>query len=357
VIIERVVRPATTFLTQSATIGSGSWVATYGTAAYNPITAPHAAAGSTVNNLLTSSGAAIVTMLRILEQGLHHPSGLVRKGCAFVLQGPKRLSRGRSRLEEYAATPPVLANSFPKSGTHLLDQIVDALPQRRNYGAFLSSMTSSFQFRPRNLASVARFIGTTTPGELVRAHLFFDEDYARELKALNFVHYFIIRDLRDVVLSEANYLRSQNRWHRLHRYFRQAPTLEDAITLSIRGFPELAPRIDYPDIGRRFEKYAGWLDHPDVFVVRFEELTSNRRQEALCGMADFSAARSQMPVDVEKLADAMAANIDPLRSHTFRKAKSGGWREQFTAEHRRLFENVAGDLLRRHGFAADAAPI
>jgi hypothetical protein len=42
--------------------------------------------------------------------------------------------------------------------------------------------------------------------------------------------------------------------------------------------------------------------------------------------------------------------IQPRRSHTFRSGKTGGWREQFTEEHKALFKDIAGDLLVRLGY-------
>ena len=132
-------------------------------------------------------------MYALLNNGLHSPRGLVRKGSALLLLARKQLIT-RPPAADYAATPPVLANSFPKSGTHLLDQIVAGLPDRVNYGAFLSSMTSSFQYRRRTSKSTLRFIKASLPGEIVRAHLFFDPQFDAALDARNVVHYFIYRD-------------------------------------------------------------------------------------------------------------------------------------------------------------------
>jgi len=43
--------------------------------------------------------------------------------------------------------------------------------------------------------------------------------------------------------------------------------------------------------------------------------------------------------------------LDPARkSHTFRSGQTGGWREHFTDEHKKLFKDVAGDLLVRLGY-------
>jgi hypothetical protein len=289
-------------------------------------------------------------MQNILTLGLHSPSGLVRKGSALLLQVPKRIARLQARPADYQTRPPVLVNSFPKSGTHLLDQIVDALPNCRNYGEFISSMTSSFRFQLRTPAQCSRRLAATTPGELVRAHLFYSEEVSCAIQELQFIHLYIYRDPRDVVLSESHYLRTINKWHRLHPYFRDAKTLEDAISLSICGLPDLAPSVDFPNIKVRFERYAEWIENKDVLAVRFEDLVSDRRDATLRSIAQYYAERAQTPESVDELVQAMKLRIDPKRSHTYRKGASGGWQSKFTDEHRRLFDEIAGDLLRQYGF-------
>ena len=119
------------------------------------------------------------------------------------------------------------------------------------------------------------------PGEVIRGHLFFDPRYAEQLRARNVVHFMIYRDPRDVVVSEAHYLRDMNRWHRLHPYFREAASIDDAITLSITGLVPAVPGVDDPNIAERFARYREWLDRDDCCCVRYEDLMSGRRPEVV----------------------------------------------------------------------------
>lgn len=292
-------------------------------------------------------------MWNMLQRGLHSRNGLVRKGSVFLLRAPKSLARARRRPEQYLQTPPVLANSFPKSGTHLLDQIVAGLPGRVNYGAFLASLTSSFQMRPRSPESVRRYIARSLPGEIVRGHLFYEPQYEPTLAEYRFVHYFIYRDPRDVVVSASQYLRHMNRWHRLSKQFRSLASDEEGVLLSIMGLPDDESHYLLPSIAERFGLYEGWLNSPHVFAVRFEDLTGGERDAKLLQMIDFYAARSEQPIDRDATLHAVLAQIDPHKSHTFRAGKQGGWRKVFTPEVTAAFKRVAGDLLIRLGYERD----
>jgi len=288
-----------------------------------------------------------------LRNGLSSRNGFVRKGARAALFVPKWLRSWGVGPEELAARPPVLANSFPKSGTHLLAQIIDGLPDRVNYGAFLGSETSSFQLRERTAENTCRFIKGFVPGEVIRGHLYFEPRYAQELTARNTVNYFVYRDLRAVVVSEAHYLREMNRWHRLAPYFRRATSIEDAITLSITGLDRPVPGIVYPNIAARFGRYQGWLAHEDCLAIRYEDLVSESRNAVIQKMAELYARHCGQQIDIEACVRAMTAAIAPEKSHTFRSGKKSGWRREFTAEHRRLFDKVAGELLIELGYERD----
>jgi hypothetical protein len=289
-------------------------------------------------------------MLTILKRGLSSRNGFARKAAIAALQVPKWWHRFRARPGDYLAAPPVLANSFPKSGTHLLFQIVDGLPNTANYGAFLASMTSSFQYRTRSPANVSRFIRGFVPGEIVRGHLFYDAQYAEDLARKNVVHLFVYRDPRDVVVSEAHYLRDMNRWHRLAPHFRKLASLDEAIMLSITGFDPPITGLEYPNIGARFARYQGWLRRDDCLPIRFEDLASESRPAVIRRIAEFYARHCAAGLDIDACVAAMTACIAPEKSHTFRSGKKAGWQMEFTAEHRRRFDELAGELLIELGY-------
>jgi hypothetical protein len=141
-----------------------------------------------------------------------------------------------------------------------------------------------------------------------------------------------------------------NRWHRLAPYFRKLATMEDAITLSITGLTPPISGLEYPNIAARFARYQGWLHCDDCLAIRFEDLASEQRPEIIRQIAQFYARHSATQIDIQACVENMTARIAPEKSHTFRSGKKAGWQTEFTAEHRRLFDAVAGELLIELGY-------
>jgi len=277
-------------------------------------------------------------------------SRLIRKSILATQQVPRMIARINASLQKYEQRPPVIVNSFPKSGTHLLLQILEALPNVKYYGSFLTSMRRSTlsEYSPQ---VHVRFINRIVPGEVIPAHLYYSSQHHSWLAQKHCIHFFIYRDLRDVIISEAYFLAYMSRWHGLHKYFANALADESQrimtviLGISKPGFP-----VEYPNIAERFRRYQGWLNQGDVFPVRFEDLVSDRLKQVVRDMLLFFDQRSPTGIDLDKLSERVRLNIDPVRSHTFRKGKAGGWREELSEEHRAAVKEVAGDLLIELGY-------
>lgn len=246
----------------------------------------------------------------------------------------------------------MIANSFPKSGTNLLVQILQGLPELRDWGLFLAS-TPSFTFREVAGSDMARKIEGTANRELVGAHLFYSPEVERALSWRGAAHYFVYRDPRDVVVSDAYYLSGMNRWHRLHKYFRALPTLDERIRFAITGFERHDPPFEFWDIGSRFEKYKPWIRSEDVCAVRYEDLCAGNTENWVRRIVQFYEQRACADIDHGACVEQALNNIDPKRSPTFRKGRTGGWQQIFTSEHKKLFKDYAGKILIEFGYEKD----
>ncbi|MFQ5746591.1 MAG: sulfotransferase domain-containing protein [Gemmatimonadota bacterium] len=276
-----------------------------------------------------------------------HPA--LRKSASLLKQAPRfarRLAPGS------APGWALLANSVPKSGTHLLTQVLEAFPGVRNYDSFIASVPP-VRFRERSRRTLLRRISWIAPGELVSAHLHYAPELAAALTRRRCAVFLLLRDPRDVAISEAHYLSHMNPWHRAHRYFAGLASDDERIMASIRGIPEGATRYRFPDLAARFEPFLGWLDRDDACAVRFEELRGPAAGETIRRMLAFVARRTGDAAAGEAPVEEILANVDPARSRTFRSGRVGGWRERLTPEHVRAVRETAGPLLIRLGYESD----
>jgi len=290
---------------------------------------------------------------RLVKNPLSIKHPIPRKSLSLVRQLPRALKRALVEPEDFGLSPPVIANSFPKSGTNLLIQILEVLPGLVCYGSFVASMPS-ITFKERSHQTHLRLIRHIVPGELVGAHLFYDPLYHAKLVGKNSVHFFVYRDPRDNVISEAHYLTFMNRWHRMHNYYANRLTcMDERISTAILGVSEPGFPYDYPNIAERFSRYRGWLEQPDVFAVKFEDLVSERRNETLRSIVAFFAKHCVAEFDIDEVTQRAVSNMNPKSSPTFRKGRVGGWREGFSDKHKAHIKMVAGELLVQLGYEQD----
>lgn len=274
----------------------------------------------------------------------------LRKGEALSLRARKL--RMRPAQGAPGELPPVLINSVPKSGTHLLTQVVEALPGVQNLGEFFVS-TPSLTMREIRAEKMVRRLMRLTPGETAKGHLFWHSEYSAALRKSGTVSYFIYRDPRDIVVSEAVYLADMNRYHRLHRVYRKLSEPE-RLMLAIKGSPDLlAQGVFYPDIATRMGRYLAWREDGRVLAVRFEDLRGEKQAATVQSIVEHYARKSVLEQPLEHVVHTAISSIDPSRSHTFRAGTRGGWRSAFSDDHKDAFKEVAGQLLIDLGYESD----
>ena len=283
-------------------------------------------------------------------QELRRGNALVRKSFDYAGRLPRLLQRLNAAPEDYARCPPILVNSIPKSGTHLLKQIAEALPAARSYGSFIASVPS-FPPIPRSESAHLRRIHAIAPGEVVGAHMFHAASFEQALQKRNVVHLLIYRDPRDIALSEGLYLAHMNRWHYMHREFRALPDDDQRLMASICGLPDQWWRPRYDSISGRVAPFLGWLQSESVCALKYEDLMGPARQQCVEKIVRFYAGRSTASCDVADVMERVESNIDPQRSHTFREGGSGNWKKAYNESHRQAFERVADGVLEKLGYA------
>jgi hypothetical protein len=252
-------------------------------------------------------------------------------------------------------SPILFANSFPKSGTHLLTQILNGFS---GFGPIVDSgLPAILTFdgptgEHRSLEVILKELRRLKNGDIGYGHLHAHPEIAVELTKPGMATYFIFRDPRDVVVSHVHYITEMKTDHAHHRYYtRELENFNERLKVSILGLPGTSK--PFPDIGKRFEPYLGWFEAKNVLTLRYEDYI-NSRVPFLEEILDH-ALRCGLPLEIERktAVGILSSVIDPQKSPTFRSGKIGKWRDVFSSDHKNLFKDVAGDLLLRLRYEKD----
>ncbi len=263
-----------------------------------------------------------------------------RRLNAAVRWGPGNLRR----------MPSVLGNAMPKSGSHLIIQVLQGLT---HLGPFVNpgfppvnrSETNSKLPKEAILANIQRL----RPGDIAYGYLPSREPYLQALTAPGRAAIFVYRDPRDMIISHVFYATQMHTGHGMHRYYNEKlHTMEERINAAIQGVDE--PGSELNSVRAKYEDYLGWLAQPGVLCLRFEDLILER-DTALGCILDYLAAGGFTPQISRKQAiETLSEAITPRKSGTFRKGKPGNWKEHFTPVNKIKFKEIAGDLLVRLGY-------
>jgi hypothetical protein len=240
--------------------------------------------------------------------------------------------------------PRIVCICIPKAGTHLLERALCLHP--RLYRKLLPTLGPRNIRRRGGLAGVARQL---RPGQIVMTHMPFDAEYPAALARCGVKTVFLIRDPRDVAVSQAHFVSSKED-HWLHQTFASRSNFNERLRLTIDGDEEagLLPASE------RLDASAGWLDAADV-VIRFEDLigrAAGGRDERQLETLRALYRGLGLPTDDVFLAS-LAGKLFSSNSPTFRRGAIGQWRKEFDAETLKLFKTAVGVQIDRYGYGGD----
>jgi len=249
--------------------------------------------------------------------------------------------------------PILLGISFPKSGTHLLDQILLGFSKVSPFSKRLHSFYAEYEGesgRKHAPEEALKWLDSLHSLDIASAHLFARPDAIACVTSSAFMPYFIFRDPRDVVVSHVFYVTEIEARHVHHDYYTSLPDFGSRLRVSILGRPD--SDAEFPDIAARFAPYLGWLDQPAVMKIHFEDLIDDRGA-TLNRILDRFLVRVPLQAPRRLILDALESSINPSKSPTFRSGKTGEWKKYFTDKHKKIFKDTAGDLLVRLGYEKD----
>jgi hypothetical protein len=256
-------------------------------------------------------------------------------------------------LERLQALPAVVGNAMPKSGSHLISQVLLGLTA---IGPFvdpgLPPITRSSANTNLKDQQILANIQAMANGDVRYGYIQARAPFIQPLTAPGRATLFVFRDPRDVLVSHVLYATEMHSRHGMHAYYtRQLDSTEARINAAIMGVT--VPGTELSSIRGKYARYLPWLEQPAVLCLRFEDLILDR-ETAFNRILDYleTCGFTEQPPRQHAL-DALARAVDPTRSGTFRKAQPGNWRDHFTAENIAVFQETTGDLLQRLGYPED----
>jgi hypothetical protein len=250
--------------------------------------------------------------------------------------------------------PVVFGNAMPKSGSKLLLQVLSGLTELAPLIGSSSGpiRTITIDGRTRSQAEITRNLKRLRPGDLAMGYLHATPENQAYLTRPHWASYFMYRDPRDLLISHIFYAVDIYPQHGMHEYYLPL-SMEERLRAAIQGVHR--DELHLPDVRTRYERHLGWLDCPQVLPVRFEQLIEETEPTLEKILAHFEAAGGRISTPRAQAIGVLREAMDPKRSPTFRKGKSGDWRQHFSEDNKRLFKETAGDLLVRLGYEKDNA--
>lgn len=240
--------------------------------------------------------------------------------------------------------PRVMANSIPKAGTNLLNQLLKEMPNTVERWTYHIDET---------LPGVERQIVSGHRGQVITAHLPWSEEMSRLLKDMDYRIFLMVRDPRDIAVSNVNYVTRMDLSHPLHPYLKSLPNDDERLTAMINPPVEILDGL--PDIWKNdgLTTFLPWLNEKNCLMIRFEDLVGekgggsiDRQCETITSIAKHIGAL----LSNDELVDMANGLFGSEGSKTFHKGQIGGWRAHFSQANKDAFKKKSGETLIRLGY-------
>lgn len=267
----------------------------------------------------------------------------------------------------------VFANSVQKSGTHLALRLLELLDIPRYPRWRLDpewtrerSVGRRLVMKPPGLGEpvpigqgvsvsswwIARLVRRLPPQAALLGHASYSPELRSQLMRSGVKTVCIVRDPRDVVVSYAHFIMKIGKEKITRRPEHRA----------LVALPDHRARLRTMMLGNegtqsvpdRFRAFLGWLDQPEVCVLKFEDLVgaagggSDVTQRAEVERVAHQLGQHRRVDEITRIAGALWGN-----TATFRKGEIGQWRDEFDDELRGLARREMADVVARLGYAPD----
>jgi hypothetical protein len=280
---------------------------------------------------------------------------MTRKSLRRFLRGPGKYAQAVLRWKRlsFKEAPPIFGNSKPKSGSHLLLQILNGFTQIMPYKYVEADPVRTIEKngRRKTEVEVLNELKWIPQGVIGWGYVEASPENIAFLCQPHRVNYFMYRDPRDMLVSQVFFATDMNEEHGMHEYYKSLPNFGERLKVAITGIDQ--DGLYMVSVKQRYASVFEWLEQPNVMCIRFEDLINNREATLDAMLDEVESIGYRIPMPREKALSVLVEAIQPKKSHTFRSGKTGGWREHFTDEHKKLFKDMTGDLLLKLEYEKD----
>lgn len=271
----------------------------------------------------------------------------------------------------------VVANSLPKSGTHMVGKLLKSLGFEEWKPGLTANLVRETHRNPmRNLQKRRRrpigsdnglwidldikenlvsrkwlhaHLNQIPDGSFVTGHLPYSEDLSEFLQIHGFKVIYIIRDPRDVLISAINY---QKKWKKNPFYNEfQNMSLDECIA---HVFSRASKgRIVDGSLKERVENSIGWLSDTGVFTTTFEALvgpkgggSTSKQLDTVKGVCEYL----ELSLKKQRI-DMINSWVFDSKSKTFHKGLIGQWKTVLNDKQKEMVNREIGRLLNELGYA------
>jgi hypothetical protein len=260
--------------------------------------------------------------------------------------------RAVDRILPAGPGPRILANSMPKSGTHLLASLLDGLGDLRFAGHLVTFDCGDRHDPEQPLDDLTKRLATLRNGRYLGGHLIADPAVQERVSASGVRLLTILRDPRAVIVSGANYVLEATQLRDRDEALELFPDKHAILRAMVTGHGRPGEKFHFPEIGERYGAYARWWDSPVGLTVRFEDLIGGR------GGGDDEEQVDRVGTILQFLgygddpdtSRRLAARLFSEKAITFRTGRVDSWREELPPDLAAEVEERCADWMTRLGY-------
>src|SRR5574339_211434 len=178
----------------------------------------------------------------------------------------------RWRRVSFDDAPPIFGNSKPKSGSHLLLQILNGFTQIMPYKYVAADpvRTIAKEGRRKTKEEILGELQNVPGGVIGWGYVEATPENIAFLCKPDRVNYFIYRDPRDMLVSQVFFATDMHEEHGMHEYYNSLSDFGERLKVAITGIDRAG--LYMVSVNQRYAGVFEWLQQENVMCIRFEDL-------------------------------------------------------------------------------------